>query len=188
MTPDPTEPAGTPSDVIEPASSGRATCRGCREKIAKGELRFGERLPSNFGDGDQTFWFHLACAAERRPVKVAAALTAFEGEVPGRAELEPIVDAGVKNPGLATILRAERAPTGRASCQVCREKIDKDALRVAFERDNEGTMPTAAYVHLACAPKLVAPAGLAGKLRRTSKELSPEELAAIDEIEAVPFV
>ena len=38
--------------VIEPAASGRAKCRGCGEKIAKGKLRFGERLPNPFGDGD----------------------------------------------------------------------------------------------------------------------------------------
>jgi hypothetical protein len=45
--------------VIEPASSGRAKCRGCDRPIAKGELRFGERQPNAFGEGEMTLWFHL---------------------------------------------------------------------------------------------------------------------------------
>src|SRR5947207_3050798 len=53
--------------VMEPATSARATCRGCNQKIAKGELRFGERQPNAFGEGEMTLWFHLACAAYKRP-------------------------------------------------------------------------------------------------------------------------
>ena len=56
--------------LIERASSARATCRGCGAKIAKGELRFGEQLPNPFADGEgalMTHWFHMACAAYRRP-------------------------------------------------------------------------------------------------------------------------
>ena len=53
--------------VIETASSGRAKCRGCGEKIAAGELRFGERLPNPFAEGETTHWFHLECAAFKRP-------------------------------------------------------------------------------------------------------------------------
>src|SRR5688500_16765560 len=40
--------------IIEPASSGRAKCRSCDQPIAKGELRFGERQPNAFGDGEMT--------------------------------------------------------------------------------------------------------------------------------------
>ena len=53
--------------VAEYASSGRAKCRGCDQKIAKGELRFGERQPNAFGDGEMTLWFHAPCAAFKRP-------------------------------------------------------------------------------------------------------------------------
>jgi hypothetical protein len=52
---------------IEPASSARAKCRGCGERIAGGELRFGESLPNPFADGEMTLWFHLDCAAFKRP-------------------------------------------------------------------------------------------------------------------------
>ena len=53
--------------VIQPATTARAKCRGCGEKIAAGELRFGASLPNPFADGETTHWFHLECAAFKRP-------------------------------------------------------------------------------------------------------------------------
>ncbi|MDP6375924.1 MAG: PARP-type zinc finger-containing protein [Pseudomonadales bacterium] len=53
--------------VLEPAASGRSKCRGCTAAIDKGEFRFGERFPNPFADGEMTVWFHLLCAAYRRP-------------------------------------------------------------------------------------------------------------------------
>ena len=53
--------------VIEAATSGRAKCRGCGGTIQQGTLRFGERIANPFGGGEVTLWFHLQCAAYRRP-------------------------------------------------------------------------------------------------------------------------
>ena len=53
--------------VLEPASSGRAKCRGCGVAIKKGELRLGERLPNPFAEGEMTHWYHPVCAAYKRP-------------------------------------------------------------------------------------------------------------------------
>ena len=53
--------------TIEPAASGRAKCRGCGQKIAKDELRFGERLENPYGEGEMTLWFHLVCGVYKRP-------------------------------------------------------------------------------------------------------------------------
>jgi hypothetical protein len=169
-------------DVIEAASTARSKCRACREKIEKGVLRFGESVPNAFGEGDATHWFHLPCAAERRPEKLAVALETHEGEVPDRESLLQIAKDGAQNPKLADVRRAEHAPTGRASCQQCHEKIPKDALRVAFEREaTEGQpMATTAYVHLGCGAEFFGSVGLKGKLIRTSPELSDEDKIAID--------
>ncbi len=60
--------------VIEPATSGRAKCRGCGERIAKDELRFGERLPNPFAEGEMTLWFHPLCGAYKRPQPLLEAL------------------------------------------------------------------------------------------------------------------
>ena len=42
--------------TIEVAKSGRSQCRGCKKKIEKGVLRFGEEVPNMFSeDGGTTF-------------------------------------------------------------------------------------------------------------------------------------
>ena len=43
--------------VFEPAPTGRAKCRGCGRPIAQGDLRFGERIPNPFAEGETTLWF-----------------------------------------------------------------------------------------------------------------------------------
>ena len=40
--------------VFEPAATGRSKCRGCKQPLGKGELRFGEGLPNPFGEGEVT--------------------------------------------------------------------------------------------------------------------------------------
>lgn len=167
------------SDVIEPAASGRAKCRRCREKIDKGALRFGERVPNAFGEGEATLWYHLTCAAEKRPEKLAAALRERPDALE-LGELERVIADGVENPKLSAVQRAEHAPTGRARCQHCREKIDKDALRVAYERDEEPMgMASVSYVHAACAVAHFGRAGLLAKLYRTSPVLDDADRDAL---------
>lgn len=52
---------------IEPAPSGRARCRGCKQKIDKGEQRLSAAVPNAFGGGESFLHYHLACAALRQP-------------------------------------------------------------------------------------------------------------------------
>ena len=75
------------SHLFEAASSGRSKCRGCGQPIAKGELRFGERLPNPFGEGEVTHWFHPLCAAYKRPEPMLETLSAAP-DVPGRESLQ----------------------------------------------------------------------------------------------------
>src|SRR5215208_5420735 len=98
-------------DVIEAAPTGRAKCRACGQNIEKAALRFGERVPNAFGEGEATHWFHLPCAAEQRPEKLGVALDAFDGELPDRGLYERIVENGRQNPKLFTVRRAERSPS-----------------------------------------------------------------------------
>ncbi len=167
-------------DVLEAASTGRASCRYCREKIEKGELRFGERVPSAYGEGEQTQWYHLRCAAERLPEKLGVTLSEYSGEVPDRERLEAAIENGKENPKLAAVQRVDRAPTSRARCQHCHEAIEKGALRVAVDRDLEGMMPAVAYLHLGCAAAYLGASGLNAKLQRVSSALSEADRQELD--------
>lgn len=171
--------------VIEEARSGRASCRTCKEKIEKGILRFGEEVPSQFSEGPSYQWHHLPCAAQKKPVQLKQALEAFEGQVPGREELEKTIEANKAKAKATTLPYAEKAPTGRSKCMVCDESIDKGELRIAVEREvDTGSFVTrgAGYLHPACAsgsehaedPEFMA------KVRQNSVSLSPADLAAIE--------
>ncbi len=140
---------------IEEAKSGRASCRTCRQAIAKGELRFGEEAPGQFGGGGEPSvrWHHLACAARAVPDALQSTLEIFDGEIPDRAALDALIVEGRKQTKPGTFPYVERAPSGRAHCIVCEATIEKTALRVAVERDLEvGAMVTkgAAYLHPGC--------------------------------------
>lgn len=144
--------------LVEVSPSGRAKCRGCKEAIPKGEVRFGEVYDSAFTGGEALRYWHLKCAAKKLPTQVREALGRYDGDVPDRADVDKAMDeasrkgkAGAK----AAFPYADLAPTGRARCLVCEEALEKGQLRVAVERDVESPagMPIrgAGYLHPACA-------------------------------------
>jgi hypothetical protein len=145
---------------IETAPSGRASCRGCKKTIAKGELRFGEEFQNPYSeDGSLGYrYWHLSCAASKLANELRQALVAFDAEggvVPDREALEALVATHLR----PEMPHAERAPNGRAHCKGCDEAIKKGELRVAFERVFEGPMGPqkgAAYVHAGCVGRYLA--------------------------------
>jgi len=138
------------SNVIEEAASARSSCRGCGEKIAKGELRFGERKPNPFGDGEATYWFHLSCAACMRSEELLPLLEA-EPSIPDLAGLRATAQLGRSHPRLERLLRVERSPSSRARCRSCRTLIEKDGWRFSLGIFEEGRMEPIGFIHVACA-------------------------------------
>lgn len=167
------------AETIEVAKTGRARCRICRQPIEKGALRFGEEQPSQFAEGMQWVWYHLPCAAKKKPVQVKAALDAYEGEVPDRAALTASMAEADTSPSVYPY--AERAPTARSRCLKCREPIDKGALRVATERELEAMgRPGTGYLHPRCAGPYLERDDLASALRQNSRGLTEADLAELD--------
>ena len=136
--------------VFEPASSGRAKCRGCGQAIAKGELRFGERLPNPFGEGDMTLWFHPLCAAYKRPEAILQALAEAAAGVPDGAALERVARASSAHRRLPRIDGAERAPSGHAKCRHCKERIERGTWRIRLVFFEEGRFMPGGSVHIGC--------------------------------------
>ena len=134
--------------TIEPAASGRSKCRGCGQLIAKGELRFGERLPNPFADGDMTVWLHLTCAAFKRPESLAEVI---EDAPPEQQQaLSPVISHTTEHHRLQRINGIERSPSARARCRHCREPIAKDDWRIPLAFFEEGMFNASGNVHLTC--------------------------------------
>jgi hypothetical protein len=168
-------------DVLEKALSGRARCRGCKKKLEKDVLRFGEAVPNTFGDGESTHWFCLYCGAEKRAEKFQPLLLASELELPDRDGLNEAARLGIEHPKLAEIAHAERSPTGRARCRQCREMIEKDALRLALERSDDGMVSSSGFVHVSCAAAFFGTTnGILTRLRRTSAELAEQDFEELE--------
>jgi hypothetical protein len=169
--------------VIESAASGRAKCRGCERKIEKGELRFGERQPNVFGDGEMTLWFHLLCAAFKRPEPLLETLEQCaaqpQSDAPEIADtdlLRAAAEFGIAHRRLPRLNGADRAPTGRARCRSCRELIDKDAWRIGLVYFEEYRFQPSGFIHATCARAYFGTADLIERVRHFSPDLQSREL------------
>lgn len=170
--------------VIESAASARAKCRGCDRKIEKGELRFGERQPNAFGEGEMTLWFHLDCAAYKRPEPLLETLdacpTAEAAPVIEEADmLHAAAELGIAHRRLPRVDGAERAPTGRARCRSCRELIAKDEWRIALVFFEEYRFQPSGFVHAGCAQAYFGTTNLLGRVRHFTPALTPDELDSL---------
>ncbi len=135
---------------IESATTGRSKCRKCREAIAKDQLRLGIISYQFDSDGSWT-WYDLTCGAAVNGQSFETAVDEFDGEIPGIDELR----AAAKVAARKTIMpRIEAAPSGRAACLDCSEKIrPKGTLRVVIEReiDDSPGQTRPGYLHVGCA-------------------------------------
>lgn len=138
------------SHVFEPAASGRARCRGCGQAIARGELRFGERLANPFAEGEMTVWFHPLCAAYKRPEPLLEALGETSTEVPERDALERAARTSLAHRRRPRINGAERSPSGQASCRHCRQPIERGSWRIRLAFYEDGRFEPGGFVHPGC--------------------------------------
>lgn len=136
--------------LFEPASSGRSKCRACARPIERGELRFGERIPNPFAEGETTLWFHPPCAALKRPEPLLQALADAPENLPAREALERAARGNSAHRRLPRIDGAERAPSGQAKCRCCRQPIARGAWRIRLVYFEEGRFAPGGFVHLDC--------------------------------------
>jgi hypothetical protein len=135
--------------IFEHAPTGRSKCRGCSRSIERGELRFGERVPNVFAEGETTLWFHPMCAAYKRPEPLLEALEAAEG-VPDPENLKVVARASREHPRISRIDGAEKSPTGQAKCRHCHEPIERGSWRIRIVYYEEGRFAPGGFVHLGC--------------------------------------
>lgn len=165
--------------VIQPATTARAKCRGCGEKIAAGELRFGESLPNPFADGETTHWFHLECAAFKRPEPFLETLEARTEPLDEAERLKAEAQRGIAHRRLSRVSGAERAPSGRAQCRSCHNTIEKGAWRIPLVFYEEGRFAPSGSIHVSCAQAYFETTDVLPRLKRFSPSLGEADLKEI---------
>ncbi len=175
--------------VIEPASSSRAKCRSCDQPIAKGELRFGERQPNAFGDGEMTLWFHLPCAAYSRPEPFLETQVELQAAAPADTPLESLLAAarfGIEHRRVPRLHGAERAASGRAHCRSCRELIGKGEWRLPLVFFEEYRFNPGGYIHAHCAQEYFETVELLDRIGHFSPQLREPDLEEVAGALAAP--
>ena len=162
--------------VFELAPSGRSKCRGCSRAIERGALRFGERLPNPFAEGEMTLWFHPGCAAYKRPEPLLEALGETTGNVTDREELELVARSSLLHRRLPRIDGAEPSPSGQAKCRKCREPIERGSWRIRLVFYEEGLFTAGGFVHLHCCPEYFETGDILKRVLQFSSDLSAEQL------------
>jgi hypothetical protein len=163
------------SHLFEPATSGRSKCRGCARPIERGELRFGERLPNPFGEGEMTLWFHPACAAYKRPEPLLQALVETPANAPDRESLERAARGSLAHRRLPRIDGAERSPGAQAKCRNCREPIARRSWRIRLVYYEEGRFAPGGFVHLDCRKAYFETDDVLDRVLHFSRDLSADE-------------
>ena len=140
-----------------------------------------------------THWFHLPCAAFRRPEAFLEALDAPGAPGAPGASTEAIDNRetllhearlGVAHRRLPRVSTAERAPTGRATCRACKALIDKGAWRLALVYYEDGRFVPSGFMHVRCAATYLETTAILPRVAHFSPALSAADLDAID-VEAV---
>ena len=165
--------------LIEPASTGRAKCRGCGRPIAKGELRFGEQIPNPFAEGDTTLWFHPMCAAYKRPEAVLQKLAEDGAAVPDAAALERAARGSSAQRRMPRVDGAEKAASGQAKCRHCKQKIERGAWRIRLVYFEEGRFSPGGFIHLDCGKDYFEGHDVLEPMLHFSPDLSDDERAEL---------
>lgn len=119
----------------EYAKSAKATCKGCSEKIEKGELRLAIYIQSQTFDGNMATWHHFKCFFRKASVRSANKIRGFEllryadqerimEKFPSNTiKIEPKKEVEIViNP---LLLELSYAPNNRFKCTMCKSKIAK---------------------------------------------------------------
>ena len=140
-------------------------------------MRFGERLPNLFGEGEMSLWFHPLCAAYKRPQSLLDGLHSTTETVPEREKLEDVAHDSLEQRRLPRIDGAERAKSGQAKCRSCHSLIEKDSWRIRIAFYEEGRFFPGGYLHLTCRQKYFDTSDVLDHVLHFSQELGADERA-----------
>jgi hypothetical protein len=133
-----------------------------------------------------THWFHLACAAFRRPQPFLETLDATTNTIDasavtieGRDLLAHEARLGVAHRRLPRVSTADRAPTARANCRACKAAIEKGAWRIALVYYEDGRFVPSGFMHITCVEAYLETTEILSRVAHFSPALSEADLAEI---------
>ncbi|XP_007253978.3 poly [ADP-ribose] polymerase 1 [Astyanax mexicanus] len=128
----------------EYAKSGRASCKKCKDNIAKDSLRMAIMVQSPMFDGKVPHWHHFSCFWHRAAVQATSDISGFtdlrwEDQEKVKKAIEGGGAPGAKSDqkgaakGEKTLndFAVEYAKSNRSTCKGCDQKIEKDQIRVS---------------------------------------------------------
>ncbi len=124
-----------------------------------------------------TLWFHLICAAYRRPDPLLETMPA-SGEQDERVTAEARRSLELRR--LPRIDGGQRDPSGRAKCRSCRETIQKGEWRIRLAFFEQGRFEPGGFIHVACAPTYFETDDVAPRVLHFSADLAAEERADLE--------
>lgn len=174
------EAPASSTGLVQIAANGRAKCRACGQALEKGKPRCGEKTANPFGEGTTVYWFHLRCAAERRPRVLLQGLadnplppdTLSPDEL---SRLQTVAGFGEAHHRAERFAKVSVAPSGRARCRSCKELIEKDSTRIELSIFHDGRFDPMGYLHVRCVTTYTEARVPWLRLEHSCEELSPEQ-------------
>ncbi|XP_066550886.1 poly [ADP-ribose] polymerase 1 [Amia ocellicauda] len=129
----------------EYAKSGRASCKKCKENIAKDSLRMAIMVQSPMFDGKVPHWHHFSCFWQRAAVQSPGDISGFSDlRWEDQEKVKKAIETGgatsggksdskgaAKGEKTLNDFAVEYAKSNRSTCKGCDQKIEKDQIRVS---------------------------------------------------------
>ncbi|XP_077366145.1 poly [ADP-ribose] polymerase 1 [Festucalex cinctus] len=125
----------------EYAKSGRASCKKCKENIAKDSLRMAIMVQSPMFDGKVPHWHHFSCFWLRAAAQSPSDIDGFSDlRWEDQEKVKKAIESGGAAAGGKGAKKGEKTLSGfaveyaksnRSTCKGCEMKIEKDQIRVS---------------------------------------------------------
>jgi hypothetical protein len=127
-----------------------------------------------------TLWFHLACAAYKRPEPLLETLGLTELDVGGREALERAARHVLQHRRLTRIDGAERSPTSQAKCRSCHQPVERGSWRIRLVFFQDGRFEAGGFLHTSCRQAYFETDDIAEQVLHFSPDLSDAERADLN--------
>ena len=123
-----------------------------------------------------THWYHLICAAYRRPEPFLETLAAAPDAIADADQLSQQAQLGVAHRRLPRVSTAGRASSGRATCRACKDAIAKDTWRIALVFYDDGRFVPSGFIHAGCTQSYIETTDILDRVKHFSPDLTAADL------------